>query len=295
MKHNKSKIIKKNNQLNVSAILLPIVISVILLLIKLYGYFITGSLSILSSFLDSFMDAFVSGLNMVAVIYASKPPDEDHPFGHNSIEDIVGLIQATFIATSAIFILYKAFDNIINPQIIENNIIGIWIMCISLILSLLIVIYQKYIIRKTSSVVVESDMMHYLTDVLVSGAIIISLFLASYPILGFMDPILASLIAFYILSAALRIGKRSFNNLMDKELSLSEQNKVKKIIANNKNVKGYHAFKTRRSGNRVFVQMHVDLDKNLNLLKAHDIIDELEHKIADLWLESDVIIHMDPV
>jgi len=261
----------------------------------MYGYFVTGSLSILSSFLDSFMDAFVSGLNMAAVIYASKPPDADHPFGHNSIEDIVGLMQATFIATSAMFILYKAFDNIINPQIVENNIIGIWIMIISLILSLFIVIYQKYIIRKTKNIVVESDMMHYLSDVLVTAAIILSLFLSSYQGLGILDPILASLIAFYIFSAALKIGKRSFNNLMDKELSLDEQNKVKKIIENDSKVKGYHAFKTRRSGNRIFVQMHVELDKNLSLFEAHDIVDALEDKISDLWLESDVIIHMDPI
>jgi len=295
MKRNKNTILQKNNKLNITAILLPIIISLILLFIKLYGYFITGSLSILSSFLDSFMDAFVSGLNMAAVIYASKPPDADHPFGHNSIEDIVGLVQATFIATSAIFILYKAFDNIINPQIVENNIVGIWIMVISLILSLFIVIYQKYIIRKTKNIVIESDMMHYLSDVLVTAAIILSLFLSSYQGLGILDPILASLIAFYIFSAALKIGKRSFNNLMDKELSLNEQNKIKKIIDNSKDVKGYHAFKTRRSGNRVFVQMHVELNKNLNLLAAHDIVDDLEDKISDLWLESDVIIHMDPI
>lgn len=291
----KKQSVQSNNNLNITAILLPITVSVVLVLVKIYGYFITGSLSILSSLLDSLMDVFISALNMAAVMYASKPPDEDHRFGHNSIEDIVGLIQATFIATSAFLILYKAGDNFLEPVAVTNNITGVWIMVFSLVAAFFVVIYQKIIIKRTKSVVVESDMMHYLTDVLINGAIIISLLLAANPKLQILDPILASLIAFYILSAAFKIGKRSFNNLMDKELADNEKQKIEKLIQKEKQIKGYHAFKTRRSGNRVFVQLHVEMDKNLSLQKTHDIIDELEKEIEDIWLEADVIIHTDPV
>lgn len=287
--------LQKNNHLNISAILVPITVSIILLLAKTYGYFTTDSLSILSSLLDSLMDVLISGLNMAAVIYASKPADEDHRFGHNSIEDIVGLIQATFIATSAFLILYKAVDSFINPVAISNNITGVWVMVFSVIAALIVVIYQKIILKKTKSVVVEADMMHYFTDVLINGAIIVSLLLAVNPQLQILDPILAALIAFYILSAALKIGKRSFNNLMDKELEDCEKEQIHKLIDANKKVKGHHAFKTRRSGNRVFVQLHVELDKSLDLQEAHDIVDEIEKEIEEMWLETDVIIHTDPV
>lgn len=292
---NKENNLKKNNNLNISAILVPIVVSIILLLLKIYGYFITGSLSILSSFLDSFMDVFISALNMAAVIYASIPPDEDHPFGHNAIEDLVGLIQATFIATSAFLILYKVGSGFSDPQDVTNNIVGVWIMAISLLLTFFVVIYQKIIIRKTKSVVVESDMLHYLTDVLINGAVIISLFLVINPQFQILDPILAGFIAVYILYAAFKIGKRSFNNLMDKELKEGEKQKIIELIKNEKRIKGYHAFKTRRSGNRVFVQFHAEIDKKLSLQKAHDIVDDLEKDIEKMWLESDVIIHIDPV
>jgi ferrous-iron efflux pump FieF len=287
--------IKQNNHLNISAILVPITVSIVLLLAKTYGYFATGSLSILSSLLDSLMDVLISGLNMAAVIYASKPADEDHRFGHNSIEDIVGLMQATFIATSAFLILYKAVDSFIHPVAISNNITGVWVMVFSIIAAFGVVIYQKIIIKKTNSVVVESDMMHYLSDVLINGAIIVSLLLAANPKLQIMDSILAGLIAFYILSAAYKIGRRSFNNLMDKELDDEEKEKIHKLIEGNKQVKGHHAFKTRRSGNRVFVQFHVELNKGLNLQEAHDIVDEIEMAIEDMWLETDVIIHTDPI
>lgn len=290
-----SEKIIKNTKLNITAISLPITISAILIIAKIYGFFITGSLSILSSLLDSLMDVIISTINAFAIIYASKPPDEDHRFGHNSIEDIVGLMQATFIATSAFLILYKAGTVFIEPREITNNITGVWIMVASTIGAFLIVIYQKIVIKKTKSVVVESDMMHYLTDFLVNIAIVISLLLATNNKFMFLDPILASLIAIYVLSAAFKIGKRSFDNLMDKELSDEEKTKIINLINKQKEIKGFHAFKTRRSGNRVFVQIHVELDKNLILDDAHQIIDILERKIEDIWLESDVIIHSDPV
>lgn len=291
----KAETITQNSKLNVSAILLPICVSLILFLMKSYGYFVTGSLTILTSLLDSLLDVIISSFNMMAVIYAAKPPDEDHSFGHNSIEDIVGLMQATFIASSAFFIFYKAVIDFVDPQPITHNEFGAWIMIASLGFASIIVIYQKIILAKTKSVVVESDMMHYLTDLLINGAIIISLFMASNPKFRLLDPILATIIASYVLISAFRIGKRSFNNLMDKELEEEEKDKILKLINQQTEIKGYHALKTRRSGNRVFVQMHIDLDQNLSLKSAHDIIDDLEKKIGEIWLEADVIIHTDPV
>ncbi len=290
-----SVILKKNVTLNITAISLPITISIILIIAKIYGYFITGSLSLLSSLLDSLMDVIISTINVIAIIYASKPPDEDHRFGHNSIEDIVGLIQATFITTSAFLILYKAVNGFIEPDEIVNNMAGVWIMIISTIGTLIIVLYQKIIINKTKSVVVESDMIHYLTDFFINIAIAISLLVSVNSKFAILDPVLASLIAFYVLFAAFKIGRKSFDNLMDKELEDDEKVKIIDLINKQKQIKGFHALKTRRSGNRIFVQIHVELDKKLNLEEAHKIIDFLEKEIENMWLESDVIIHSDPV
>ena len=269
--------------------LVPLIISAILLVIKIYGFAVTGSLSILSSLLDSAMDLFMSSLNMVAIIYAAKPADDDHRFGHNSIEDIAGLIQASLIGASALFILYHAFDGFLNPKQISNNITGIWIMVTSLVATSVIVIYQKIIIRKTKSIVVEADVLHYLTDFLINGAIIISLILATNPSFQILDPILGALIAFYVINAALKIGKRSFDNLMDRELEETEKEKIKAVIDKNKDVKGYHELRTRRSGSRIFIQVHAELDKKLNLEKAHDIAEKLEEDIGKIWQEAEIM------
>jgi ferrous-iron efflux pump FieF len=285
----------KNHQLNLKALLFPIIASTILLLIKSYGWFATDSLSILSSLLDSTFDLIVSILNILALIYASKPPDNEHRFGHNSMEDIVGLIQATFVGASGVFIIYEAIRRFINPEQIREYETGILVMFVSLIVALAIVIYQKITFRKTKSIIVESDMMHYMTDFLINGSIIISLFLVSKTGIEIIDPILATLIAIYIIHAALKIGKRSFNHLMDHELDDDEREKIKELVYKDKNIKGHHAFKTRRSGSRVFIQIHIELDKKLSLEEGHDIADRLEKKLGKAWEPAEIIIHTDPV
>ena len=283
-----------NSHLNIKAILLPIVISILLIIFKSYGFSQTNSVSILASLLDSIMDVVVSLINITAVIYATKPADEDHKFGHNAIEDIVGLIQATFIATSALFIIYKAVTNFTTKQTIANNSDGILVMAISTAALFLIIIYQKITIKKTNSVIVKSDSLHYTSDILANLAIIISLILTTNPKLKLIDPILAMLIASYIIFSAYEIGKTCFDNLMDKELEEAELQEIKKTITSQEGVKDYHKLKTRRSGNRIFIQAHIELDRKLSFIKAHQITDQLEETLLNKYKNSEIIIHSDP-
>lgn len=283
-----------NNQLNKKAIILPIVISALLIIFKIYGFSQTNSVSILASLLDSIMDVVISLINITAIIYATKPADDDHKFGHNAIEDIVGLIQATFIATSALFIVYKATTNFSHAQTITNNIDGIIVMCVSTAALLLIVIYQKIAIKQTDSTIVKSDSLHYTSDILTNLVIIVSLILTTNSKFKLVDPILALLIATYIIYVAYEIGKKCFDNLMDKELEEKELKEIHQIIISQEGVKGYHELKTRRSGNRIFIQAHVDIDKTLSFIQAHIITDKLEDNLLKAYNNSEIIIHSDP-
>jgi len=283
-----------NNQLNKKAILLPVIISTLLIIFKIYGFAQTNSVSILASLLDSIMDVVISLINITAIIYATKPADDDHKFGHNAIEDIVGLIQATFIATSALFIVYKATTNFSNAPTITNNIDGIVVMCVSTAALLLIVAYQKFTIKKTDSLIVKSDSLHYTSDILTNLVIIVSLILTTHPKLKLIDPLLALLIASYIIFVAYEIGKKCFDNLMDKELEEKELKEIHQIITTLEGVKGYHELKTRRSGNRIFIQTHIDIDKTLSFIQAHIITDKLENKLLKAYKNSEIIIHSDP-
>lgn len=283
-----------HHKLNLNAILFSITISIILFSVKIYGWIVTDSVSLLSSLLDSGLDIIISVLNIMALIYANKPADDDHKFGHRSIEDIVGLVQATFIASSAFFLVYEAIHKIISPQDITNSILGIKIIIFSVFGTLAIILFQNHIAKKTKSIIVESDLLHYMSDFLLNIAVIISLYLAVKPGFSLIDPIIALIIAVYILRTAFKIGMRAFDNLMDHELPETEHNKLVEIINNHEGVLGFHELKTRRSGNKKFIQLHIDIDANLNLRDAHLIADSLEAKLSQDD-DAEVIAHLDPV
>jgi len=285
---------KSHYRLNLNAILFSITISIILFSVKIYGWIVTGSVSLLSSLLDSGLDIIISVLNIMAIIYASKPADKDHKFGHRSIEDIVGLVQATFIASSAFFLVYEAINKIITPQDITNNITGIKVIIFSIFGTLAIILFQNHIAKKTKSIIVETDLLHYMSDFLLNIAVIISLYLAVKPGFSFIDPIIALIIAVYILRTAFKIGIRSFDNLMDHELPKAEHDRLVEIINNHEGVLGFHELKTRRSGNKKFIQLHIDVDANLNLRDAHLIADDLEEKLGQDD-DAEIIAHLDPV
>lgn len=281
-----------------SAIVLSVALSFIMILLKLYGWYATSSLSILSSLTDSLMDILVSALNLFAVYYALKPADSDHRFGHRSIEDIAGLFQAAVLAGTTFLIVIQSISRFINPVEADESIgIGYTIMIISLFLTCIIVGYQRFAMRKSKSLVIEADNYHYLSDLLTTIAVLASLYMWKNFGLAWVDPVLAIIIVSVIAHGAYKIGIRSFNNLMDKEMEDSEKEKIRAILKQakeNKEIKGYHDLRTRRSGQKVFIQLHMDLDKTLSFMDAHDIADRIENDIKALFQDADVIIHEDP-
>jgi ferrous-iron efflux pump FieF len=282
-----------NAKLNVRAGAIAITVAFFLVLIKLFAWIQTDSLSVFSSLIDSSLDVATSLINFLAIGYALKPADEDHPYGHESIEDIVGLVQASFIFGSACFICYEGIQRFIDPVAVEKNLLGIQIMLVSILLTTALVIYQKIVVKKTKSLVVESDSAHYVSDILSGILIIISLFISSNSNLHYVDPFLALIIAAFISYSAYGIGKRAFDNLMNKEISADDKGKIIALIESNKNHNGFHDFKTRCSGNKIFIQFDLELDGDLSLQRAHDISDEIMIDIMKHYPTSEVVIHFD--
>ena len=280
--------------LNKKAAMLSVVLSLFLVALKAYAWFATDSLSLLSSLLDSSLDVVVSTLNMMAIAYAAKPADDDHSFGHDAIEDIVGLVQAAFIGASGLFLIYEAAHRFAEPQQILTPQIGITVLVISMACTLIIVMYQKYVLKRTGSLVIEADSLHYVSDFLVNGSIIFSLYLASRPGLGIADPIMALLIALYILYSSYGIGLRAFHNLMNHELPDDIRHALIHILEQDKTILGYHALKTTRNGSRALVQLHLELDENLSLKEAHAITVAVREKLLAVTGPAEITIHEDP-
>jgi len=269
--------------------------AIILMIAKVIAWFVTDSVSILATLLDSSLDVLASGLNLVAVRHALSPPDAEHRFGHGKAEALSGVGQAMFIAGSAGFLLLQAIGRIINPQAVTSGFgLGVGVMVFSMVATLLLLIFQNYVIKKTGSTAIKADALHYRTDLLVNGSVIIALFLTFYG-WGYFDAIFGIGIALYILSSAWQILREAIDLLMDHEIDKEERAKIIAIVTNHPKALGYHDMRTRRSGTRIFVQLHLELDATLILAEAHAIADKIERDIAALFDDAEVIIHEDPV
>jgi ferrous-iron efflux pump FieF len=266
-----------------------------LIVIKIAAWFITDSVSILATLIDSSLDVLASIVNLVAVRHALQPADHEHRFGHGKAEALAGMGQSMFIAGSAGLLLLQAISRMINPQEMTAGIeVGIAVMVFSMVATLALITYQQYVIKHTNSTAIKADRLHYKTDLLVNASVIIALLLTFYGWSGF-DAVFALGIAIFILYSAWEIVKESIDLLMDHELPDEQREKIRNVALQHPETQGLHDLRTRRSGTMIFIQFHLELDSSLSLYAAHNIAEQVEHDLASLFTEVEIIIHEDPV
>lgn len=266
----------------------------VLIAVKLAAWLLTGSVSVLASLIDSLMDAAASLINLFAVRYSLTPADDEHRFGHGKAESLAGLAQAAFIAGSAVFLVMHAIDRMLHPRPIVEMQVGIAVMIFAIVATLALLGIQRYVVRRTGSMAIRADSLHYMTDVLTNLSIIAALVLVSF---GWesSDSIFAIGIAGYILYSAWQIAHDAFQLLMDRELPEEERQRILQIARNHTHARGVHDLRTRQSGAEKFVQLHLELDEDLPLKQAHTIADEVDEAICTAFPTAHVIIHQDPV
>ena len=270
-----------------------VVVAIILIIIKIIAYVFTGSVAILSSLIDSFLDFIASGINLFAVRHSLVPADHDHRYGHGKAEAIAGLAQAAFIVGSALFLIFEAINRFSHQQAVENGMVGISVMLITIALTALLVKFQRYVVEKTGSIAITADSIHYVGDLLLNLSVIVALILSVYFDWQMADPIFALLIALYILKNAWVIGKQSLAQLMDQELPDEVREKIKAIALQHPEVRNLHELRTRSSGRQYFFQLHLEMDGELKLKEAHQIANAVEIEICKAFPNAEVIIHED--
>ena len=272
-----------------------VAVASILVVIKLAAYLMTHSVSMLASLIDSLLDVAASFVNMVAIRHALAPADEEHRFGHGKAEPLAGLAQAAFIAGSALFLIVESSDRLFNPRVIEHGMVGLTVMVISTVFTIVLVLYQRYVIRKSRSIAIRADSLHYVGDILVNLAIIAALALSLYLEWYIADPLFALGVAGYVLYNAWEIVKVSMDQLMDRELPDADRDRITKIAQAHPYVRDLHELRTRSSGLTTFIQMHIEMDPEITLVRAHEISDEVEAELHKAFPNSEIIIHEDPL
>ena len=266
----------------------------LLIVAKLAAWFLTDSVAILSSLMDSVLDVGASLVNMYAVAHALVPADREHRFGHGKAEALAGLAQSAFISGSALFLVAEAGQRLIEPRTIVRDEIGIAVMVLSLVLTIGLVIFQRHVVKRTRSVAISADSMHYRGDILANLGVILALVLAGRFGWIYADAIIALLVAAYILQGAWGIIKSALDQLMDRELPEPQRQRIRQIALAHDRVEDVHDLRTRSSGVQSFIQLHMELDGELTLMQSHEIADEVEDAIRAAFPGAEVIIHQDP-
>ena len=261
---------------------------------KLGAWLATDSVSILSSLADSVMDVLASLINLFAVRQALQPPDREHRFGHGKAEPLAGLGQALFISASAIFLIVEAVGRILEPEPIARAPVGIGVMVFATIVTMALVTYQRRVVRLTGSTAIRADALHYASDILMNIGVIAALALAMTVGWGLADPIIALVIAAVIIHAAVRVARSAIQQLMDREFPEQDRERIRQIVLEHPDVLNCHDLRTRRSGIDSFIQVHVEMDSSLTLLRAHEISDDVEARIRKVFPHAEVLIHADP-
>lgn len=284
-----------STRMNLSAGLASVLVAGLLVGLKLWALGETGALSIAASLADSAMDLMVSLGAMAAIFYAARPPDEDHVFGHNSAEDLAALGQSLFILISAGVITWASVQRLITaqPQRLTAEGSGMVVMVLSIILTLGLVGWQTRVARKTGNKVVQADKLHYLGDLLPNLGAIASLWASSRFGLIQIDSIMALVAAGMMAIGALKIGRGAWDALMDRAADPEIIDGIATLTRNWPGVHGFHDLKTRMSGSKIFVHLHIELDGNLTLSEAHEIGAGLRRTILLAYPQADVIIHKD--
>ena len=266
----------------------------VLIAAKFAAWLATDAVSMLSTLIDSLLDAGASLVNLVAVRQALQPADYEHRFGHGKAEPLAGLAQAAFICGSAVFLLMEAVERFVNPRGIENTDIGYAVMVFAIVVTIALVIFQRSVVRRTGSTAIRADSLHYSMDVMVNGSVIVSLFLATNVGLLWADPLFAIVIAGYIVWGAMSIGRQSLDILMDRELSDEDRRRIYDLAVSHPEVRNVHDMRTRSSGQNQFIQLHLEMDGEIKLNKAHEISEEVMDRIERAFPSAEVIIHEDP-
>ncbi len=265
-----------------------------LLALKAFAAWHTGSVAMLGSLADTALDLLASMVTLYGVKLAAEPADHDHRFGHGKAEALAALFQVVLITASAIGIAWRAVERFSNPRVNEDAVLGIAVSMVAIGATFALLAYQRSVIRRTGSVAILADNVHYQSDVLLNVAVIAALVLDQFLGVTGADPVFGIAIALWLAWGAFNASSQAIDMLMDKEWPDEQRAAFIEVAARQPGIRGIHDFRTRRAGNQDFAQFHMEVDRNLTVAAAHDIVENVEKRLRDVFPRVEVLIHLDP-
>jgi ferrous-iron efflux pump FieF len=269
-------------------------VALFLLALKIFAAAETGSVALLASLADTGFDVLASLLTLFSVRYAAMPADDDHRFGHGKAEALSALFQVILITVSAIFIAWRAIMRLGAQEQTAHPEYGIGVSVIAIVATLGLLAYQRHVVRKTGSVAIQADHVHYQSDLLLNVAVIVAILLDNMLNVRGADPLFGIAIAAWLSWGAYRAARLALDQLLDREWPEEKRQRFIEVALRHPELRGIHDMRTRSSGVHDFCQFHVWVDPNMTVAAAHDIMDEVEQALMDAFPGVEVLIHPDP-
>jgi ferrous-iron efflux pump FieF len=281
-------------RLNHLAAIASIGVAATLIGAKLAIWIATGSVAILGSLVDSGLDAIASIVTFIGVRQAAQPPDRAHRYGHGKAEPLGAFVQAGFVLGSAFFLAAEAIQRLAAPQPVEQSRIAIAVLALAILLTAALIGFQRLVVRRTGSIAIEADSLHYRSDLLMNLVVILALVLTEATGWSRVDPLLGLAIVLVLLYSALRVARRALDMLMDRELPSAMRAHIRELALDHPEAQGLHDLRTRRAGSDLFIELHLELAGHLSLEEAHDITHQVEERIREAFPEADIVVHQEP-
>lgn len=271
-------------------------VAFVLVALKLSVGIISGSVAVLASAIDSLLDLVVSAFNYFALHNSDKEPDKMFNFGRRKLEPLAAVIEGTIISLSALFILYEAISMMVHGGVISNLKASIGVMIVSLGITASLVLFLNSVAKKTGNMVIRADALHYKTDLLSNGAVLVSLAFIALTDYTFIDPILGIAITVYMLYSAFPLIKEGIMMLLDAALESESVARINHLLDNEDAITSYHDLRTRQSGCDIYISAHIVFNVSVSLFDAHQVGDRIEFALIKLFPDNTVhpLMHLDP-
>lgn len=276
------------------AALASVAAAAVLLALKFYAAWATASVAMLGSLADTALDLLASLVTLFAVRFAAMPADREHRFGHGKAEALAALAQVVLISISAVGIGWRAIDRLIAHERTANADYGIAVSIVAIFVTLALVAYQRSVVRRTGSVAIRTDNVHYQSDLLLNLSVILALVLDQYVGFTSADPLFGLAIALWLMFGAWRASAQALDQLMDREWPDEKRKRFLAIAASRPEAKGIHDLRTRSSGTHDFAQFHIWIDPAMSVAAAHEVVEAIENDLIREFPGCEVLIHLDP-
>ena len=271
-----------------------IAMAVTLIVLKSWAAYETDSTAMLGSLADSGLDLVASLVVLLGVRIAAQPADYEHRFGHGKAEALASLVQVILITISAIFIGVRAVQRLLSGAQTADAELGIGVSVVAMVLTAALITYQRHVVRKTGSLAIGTDRLHYSSDLLLNGSVIVALALDQYAKLRGADAVFGLLIALWLLWGAWRASSEALNQLMDREWPDDLRERFLATAKEYPELAGLHDLRTRSSGTHYFAQFHVWVPADWTVQEAHDRLDAVEEELQQRFPGTEILIHVDP-